>query len=136
MDFIEEFYALVDKYNKKKSLPYVDEHSSIEKGDDKTYYVVTLEIEERTHNRNKPTFDNVEHLIEYLKKDGGPWMPADDPNNNPALIGFVKQAKSEDDCKYITIALRSAGMIGKEILKRAGFVLEEKVYVLKDRVTQ
>ena len=114
-DFKTEFFALLEKY--KKDLPYMEEHLYLDK-DEKHYYNVILEIEERTHQVEKPKFDDVESLIQYMLKNKDIRIPADNPNNSPQLVGFSGENEKGEE-EYCAVSFRTAinsKMLSREIL--------------------
>lgn len=98
--FKKSFFDLIDQY---KTLPYMDEQLIIAKG--KLSYKVILEINESTNHKQKPTHKSVAHLLEYLQENKDKnWIPADNPSNDPPLLGFISD-NCDKDFMQCTISL-------------------------------
>ena len=124
MAFKKDFYQLLKKY---KTLPYMDERILIQSG--KKFYNVTVEIEEYIPEVAKPTHGDVQAMISYMVfysrfYTGFKWLPADNPGNNPPLVGFmgsqsIELDPEEKNVRSCSVSLQTAieaKMLSKHIL--------------------
>lgn len=74
-----------------------------------------LEVKvKKLHKRcDKPTHTTIKGLVRSMKKVGGKWLRADNPNNRPQLFGFMEDT-DKDPFKYFTI---DATILHKEKIK-------------------
>lgn len=100
--------ALIDLFKKYK-VEYASEAFVVRINDKDCR--VNLSVEEQNWRNDKPRFETLKELFEYMKSKEGEWISSDNPCNIPRLIGFVRELPNGGG-DYATVSLETARHTG------------------------